>query len=161
IVCGSLVRAIRKEAAIAIVHNWGISPATLTMWRTRLGVGRDTAGSLRLKSHNARQFFSGRPKSDKFKQQMSRRAKERVRNSEIQTSTGRKFCHDVRAWTDSVPFPLVYHFQPNSRHTSQFPRREPFLRPLGPDMIAQGFQCFRKCLAVLPDGCNFSAVCTN
>jgi len=46
IVCGDLVRAVRKEAAAAIVRHWGVSQQTVWRWRKALGVGRMTPGTV-------------------------------------------------------------------------------------------------------------------
>jgi hypothetical protein len=40
IVCGDLVRALRREAATAICYWWGVTPQTVTVWRKALGCGQ-------------------------------------------------------------------------------------------------------------------------
>jgi hypothetical protein len=49
IVCGSLVRAIRRESEIAVAHHWGVSENTVWTWRKALGVGATTPGTSRLR----------------------------------------------------------------------------------------------------------------
>lgn len=48
VLTGDLVRAVRKEAAIAIAHHWGTTWRTVRVWRRALGVDRMTEGSLDL-----------------------------------------------------------------------------------------------------------------
>jgi hypothetical protein len=48
-VCGSLVRAIRKESEIAVAHHLGVSDQTVWAWRKALGVGATTPGTSRLR----------------------------------------------------------------------------------------------------------------
>jgi len=44
-----LVRAIRQESAAALIHWWGVSASTATLWRKVFGVGRvGSEGSRRL-----------------------------------------------------------------------------------------------------------------
>lgn len=45
ILCGDLVKAVRTEAAEAIVYHWGVSRDTVKRWRRALGVGRMTPGT--------------------------------------------------------------------------------------------------------------------
>jgi len=45
IVCGDLVRAIRRESVAAIVHHWDVSQQTVWRWKKAIGVGRMTAGT--------------------------------------------------------------------------------------------------------------------
>src|SRR5687767_10817571 len=42
---GALVKAVQREAACAVQHNWGVSPATLRKWRRALGVPRWNEGN--------------------------------------------------------------------------------------------------------------------
>ena len=48
IVCGDLVKAIRRESAIAICHWWGVTAQTVTVWRKALGVEQYNEGTRRL-----------------------------------------------------------------------------------------------------------------
>ena len=50
IICGDLVRALRKESCIAVAHAWGVSSQTVTVWRRALNVPRLTAGTRKLLS---------------------------------------------------------------------------------------------------------------
>ena len=50
IVCGDLVRAIRRESKLAICHHWGVSGGTVLNWRRALGVGAITEGTGKLYS---------------------------------------------------------------------------------------------------------------
>ena len=45
VVCGDLVKAVRREAAQAVAHWWGVTPQTVWQWRKALGVERMTEGS--------------------------------------------------------------------------------------------------------------------
>src|SRR5271165_3958276 len=46
ILCGDLVRAVRRESAIAVCHWWGVTPQTVTVWRKALDVPQVNAGML-------------------------------------------------------------------------------------------------------------------
>jgi hypothetical protein len=48
IVFGELIRAIQSESEIAVAHHWGVTPATVSLWRRALGVPRMTDGSRKL-----------------------------------------------------------------------------------------------------------------
>src|SRR6266705_1970420 len=50
ILCGDLVRAVRKEAVQAVAWHWGVSKATVRAWRRALGVPELTAGTRKLQS---------------------------------------------------------------------------------------------------------------
>jgi hypothetical protein len=54
IVCGDLVKAVRRESVIAVAHWWGVSDLTVWTWRKALGVGATTEGTSRLR----REYFS-------------------------------------------------------------------------------------------------------
>ena len=45
IVCGDLVRALRRESATAIAHWWGVSVCTVWRWRKEVGVEQFTEGT--------------------------------------------------------------------------------------------------------------------
>jgi len=45
IVCGDLIRALRREAATAIARHWGVSIQTVRRWRRALDIGRYTEGT--------------------------------------------------------------------------------------------------------------------
>jgi hypothetical protein len=45
VICGDLVRAIRRESEAAIVYHWGSSIPTVWRWRKALGVGQFTEGT--------------------------------------------------------------------------------------------------------------------
>jgi len=47
---GSLVRAVKREAACAVAHWWGVSPWLVNKWRRALGVPKHNEGSTRLQS---------------------------------------------------------------------------------------------------------------
>jgi hypothetical protein len=57
IVCGDLVRALRREAAVAVAHWWGVTTTTVLTWRKAVGVTGDTAGAARLKAENGRRHY--------------------------------------------------------------------------------------------------------
>jgi hypothetical protein len=48
IVFAGLADAIRREAAAAVCHWWGVTPQTVTKWRKALGVPQHNEGTLRL-----------------------------------------------------------------------------------------------------------------
>jgi hypothetical protein len=48
IICGDLVKALRRESNIAICHHWGVTPQTVTVWRKALDVPVATEGTSRL-----------------------------------------------------------------------------------------------------------------
>jgi hypothetical protein len=48
ILCGSLVRAVKREALIAVAHHWGVSGSTVGKWRKALSVPRWNVGSTEL-----------------------------------------------------------------------------------------------------------------
>src|SRR3954463_4267220 len=58
VVCGDLVKAVRREAAVAVMHWWGVTSATVWRWRKALGVTGDTAGATRLKVGNGRRNYA-------------------------------------------------------------------------------------------------------
>jgi len=66
IVCGGLVKAIKRESNQAGVRHWGVSRQTVTMWRTTLGVPLYTDGMLRL----ARDWTSERLDDDGRERQL-------------------------------------------------------------------------------------------
>src|SRR5689334_7118460 len=50
IVCGSLVRAVKRESVIAVAYHWGISAQTAVLWRKALGVAhRQNEGTHQLR----------------------------------------------------------------------------------------------------------------
>jgi hypothetical protein len=48
ILCGDLVKAIRRESNIAVCYWWGITPQTVTAWRKALDVPMMNEGTSRL-----------------------------------------------------------------------------------------------------------------
>jgi hypothetical protein len=48
ILCGGLVKAVRRESAIAVCHWWGVTPQTVSKWRKALGVPQVNEGTARL-----------------------------------------------------------------------------------------------------------------
>ncbi len=48
ILCGDLVRAVRVESEIAVMHHWGVSANTVWEWRRALGVPAINHGTQRL-----------------------------------------------------------------------------------------------------------------
>jgi hypothetical protein len=53
ILCGDLVRAVRRESEIAVMHWWGVSRHTVLKWRKALGVEKNTEGTRDLASRLA------------------------------------------------------------------------------------------------------------
>jgi hypothetical protein len=50
ILCGDLVRAVRRESEIAVMHWWSVSRHTVLKWRKALGVEKNTDGTRDLAS---------------------------------------------------------------------------------------------------------------
>jgi hypothetical protein len=50
ILCGDLVRAVRRESELAVAYWWGVTAQTVWVWRKALGVGATTEGTSRLRS---------------------------------------------------------------------------------------------------------------
>jgi hypothetical protein len=48
ILCGDLARAVKIESSLAVAHHFGLSTATVKVWRKALGVPRENEGSRRL-----------------------------------------------------------------------------------------------------------------
>lgn len=46
---GDLVKAVRREPAIAVMHWWGVGASTVQKWRRILGVGHENAGTVELR----------------------------------------------------------------------------------------------------------------
>jgi hypothetical protein len=65
ILCGDLVRAVKRESASAVGHQWGVSQSTVHQWRKALGVPRWTIGTSRLILHRILQNrkLSGTPQA--------------------------------------------------------------------------------------------------
>jgi hypothetical protein len=61
VVCGGLLKALRRESSVAVQHWFGLSEGTVARWRRALGVPRATHGTARLYRQNALRTFS-RPK---------------------------------------------------------------------------------------------------
>jgi DNA-binding transcriptional regulator YiaG len=45
ILCGDLVRAVKREALLVVAHHWGVSHTTVWNWRKALGVERSNEGT--------------------------------------------------------------------------------------------------------------------
>jgi len=65
IVYVGLARAVRREAAQAVAHWWGVRPLQASKWRRALGVGSTTEGTSRLRSAYCEEpwFEDGRRKA--------------------------------------------------------------------------------------------------
>ena len=50
ILCGDLVRAVRRESEVAVAHWWGVSRHTVLKWRKALSVEKNTDGTRDLAS---------------------------------------------------------------------------------------------------------------
>jgi len=53
VLCGALVKAVRRESSLAVQHWFGVGPFTVWKWRRALGVDRNTASTSRLFSENS------------------------------------------------------------------------------------------------------------
>src|SRR5437867_496390 len=49
ILCGDLVKAVRRESVLAVCHWWGVGRCTVWEWRQILGVGATNEGTSRLR----------------------------------------------------------------------------------------------------------------
>jgi hypothetical protein len=58
VVCGGLLRALRRESSVAVQHWFGLSAGTVARWRRALGVPRSNPGTARLFRRNALRTFS-------------------------------------------------------------------------------------------------------
>jgi len=45
VLCGELVRAVKREALLVVAHHWGVSQTTVWKWRKALGVERSNEGT--------------------------------------------------------------------------------------------------------------------
>lgn len=54
IVYRGLAKAVRKEAAVAVCHWWGVTAQTISRWRGVMGVDQDTDGSRKLRAEHGR-----------------------------------------------------------------------------------------------------------
>jgi hypothetical protein len=45
ILCGALVKAVKRESEIGVAHHFGVSKGTVKLWRRALGVARVTEGT--------------------------------------------------------------------------------------------------------------------
>lgn len=77
VVYKGLLKAIKRESAIAIKHWWGVCDYTVWKWRAALGVGRSNEGTKRLKSENFQEPWAQRTrrKAHAKAQDPDRRAK--------------------------------------------------------------------------------------
>jgi hypothetical protein len=50
ILCGDLVRAVRRETRLAIMHHWGVGHATVQKWRRVLNVPHENEGTTALRA---------------------------------------------------------------------------------------------------------------
>jgi hypothetical protein len=50
VLCGDLVKAVRRESELAVAHHFGVCKNTVKAWRRTLGVPRVTEGTHRLTS---------------------------------------------------------------------------------------------------------------
>jgi hypothetical protein len=53
IVYGDLVKAVRIESVLAVMHHWGVSRTTVLKWRKLLGVPRFNPGTSAIWSRSA------------------------------------------------------------------------------------------------------------
>jgi hypothetical protein len=58
VVYAGLAKAVRREAAIAVCHWWGVTPDTVSRWRKALGVGPVTAGTRKLRQETFARAFT-------------------------------------------------------------------------------------------------------
>ena len=53
VLCGDLVKAVRRESKPAVAHQFGVSQGTVRAWRRALGVPPSTEGTYQLERSNA------------------------------------------------------------------------------------------------------------
>ena len=59
IICGDLVKAVRRESNLAVGHWWGVTAQTVTLWRKALGVPQYNEGTVRLCRDYGEEHFTG------------------------------------------------------------------------------------------------------
>lgn len=77
ILCGDLVKAVKRESATAICYRWGVSPFTVWKWRQALDVPETNEGTSRLRSDYAQEpaAVAAREKASAKARDPERRAK--------------------------------------------------------------------------------------
>jgi hypothetical protein len=77
ILCGDLVKAVRRESNQAVAYHWGVTPQTVSGWRKALDVGPTTEGTSRLRSDYTREPWAeaARAKGQAKNTDPARRAK--------------------------------------------------------------------------------------
>jgi hypothetical protein len=75
---GSLVRAVKHEAACDIMEAWGVGHVTIALWRKALGVGRSTAGS-----RQRAKAFHATPAGKRARKPMLAKASDPIRREKI------------------------------------------------------------------------------
>jgi hypothetical protein len=82
ILYAGLVRAVRRESAMAVARWWGVTSQTVRVWRKALGVGAITEGTSRLKSECGEE---GRRKSHEQSRDAERDAprREKIRAAKL------------------------------------------------------------------------------
>jgi hypothetical protein len=58
VVCGGLLRALRRESSLAVQHWFGVSPRTVAHWRRALGVPRSDDGTVCLLSAKSLRVYA-------------------------------------------------------------------------------------------------------
>jgi len=78
ILCGDLVKAVRRESEIAIAHSWGVGQFTVWKWRKALDVSATNEGTARL-----RQDHFNEPWAHKARKKAHAKARDPVRRAKI------------------------------------------------------------------------------
>jgi hypothetical protein len=91
VLCGDLVKALRRESNQAVCYWWCVTPQTVTAWRKALGVPRGNEGTHRL----AREWFLESVRADKLA--------EGQRNANSPAANAKKGA----AWLGKLPPPHV------------------------------------------------------
>jgi hypothetical protein len=60
VLCGDLVKALKREATSAVCHWWGFSQITVWRWRKALGITGPTEGTLKAKHAAGRKLVGTR-----------------------------------------------------------------------------------------------------
>src|SRR5688572_11106364 len=66
VICGDLLRALRRESVQAVAHWWGITPHTVTKWRRRLGIRNNPEGNTRLRRSSFKEPWANRARELAF-----------------------------------------------------------------------------------------------
>jgi hypothetical protein len=78
ILYGDLERALRREAAVAVAHWWGVTAQTVTKWRQALGIEGTTPGTIRLQRAYAAEPWAQRARRKAWAKARDPRRREKI-----------------------------------------------------------------------------------